>query len=222
MTTQSLSRITLQTLENYRAAATQGVVAYRLGGHRLVGAVNGALQDRIYPRTARIVPRATERMDEVRGSVSKFVVKGIDQVARNTEKAIEAGSHTAAAQVSRLAKLAAGIDNEVVANGLQSAARLTMPGAKVALVLSSKVAEGAAALADAAGGRRVRKVVRTAASAGRRQAAPATRKAKTAVKAVARRAAKVARPAKAAKAPAPKVQRAARAAKKAVAEAAAA
>jgi hypothetical protein len=211
MSTQSLSRITLQTLENYRSAAEQGVVAYRLGGHRLVSVVNGALQHRVYPRAARIVPRATERMDEVRGNLSKFVVKGIDRVARNTEKAIELGSATAAAQVSKLAKFTAGIDNEVVASGLQSAARLTMPGARVALVLSSKVAEGAGALAEAAGGHRVQKATRTAAAAGKRRAAPVTRKARAKVKTAARRVAKVAQPAKA---PAAKAPRAARAAKK--------
>ena len=78
MTAQTLSRVTLQTLENYRTAATQAVVAYRLGGHRLVGAVNGALKNGVYPRTAKMAPRATERLNEVRGSVSKIVVKGIE------------------------------------------------------------------------------------------------------------------------------------------------
>ena len=219
MTTQTLSRVTLQTLENYRTAASEGVVAYRLGGHRLVRVVNGALEHNVYPRTAKIAPRATDRLNEFRGNVSKLVVKGIDQVARNTEKAIEVSSSTAAAQVTKLATFADGIDNEIVANGLQTAARLTMPGAKVALALSSKVAEGAHALADAAGARPVRKAVRTAAAGAKRQAAPVTRKARTGAKATSRRVAQVA---KSVKAPAAKAQRAARTAKKRVAKAVAA
>ena len=68
MTTQTLTRVTLQTLENYRAAATKGIAAYRVGGHRLVGAVNGALKNKVYPRTAKVVPRATHRMNEFRGN----------------------------------------------------------------------------------------------------------------------------------------------------------
>ena len=127
--TQSLSGITLQTLDNYRAAATLTVAAYRFGSHRLVGLVNGALQDRVYPRTARLAPRATDRMDEVRGSVSHLVADGIDRVADTTEKAIEASSATAAAQVTKVAEMAAGVANETMANSLQAAARLTMPGA---------------------------------------------------------------------------------------------
>jgi hypothetical protein len=204
MTTQTLSRVTLETLENYRTAATQAVAAYRLGSHRFVSVVNGALKKSVYPRTTKMAPRVTERMNEVRGNVSKIFVNGIDQVTERTERAIELGSTTAAAQVSKVAKFAAGIDNQILANGLQGAARLAMPGAKVALVLSSKVAEGASALADAAGGRTVRK------------AAPVARKAKSTVKAATRRTAKTT------KAPAAKARRAARGAKKAVTKAVAA
>ena len=193
MTNQTLSRVTLASLENYRTAATQAVVAYRLGGRRLVGVVNGALKNSVYPRTARLAPQATERMDEVRGNVSEVVVKGIDQVAERAEKAIAVGSRTAAAQVSKVAKFAAGIDNEMLANGLQAAARLTMPGAKVALAVSTKVAKGAKALAGAAGSGSVAKATRKATASVKRQAAPVARKAAATVKKASRRVAKVAK-----------------------------
>lgn len=219
MRTQTLSHVTLQSIENYRAAAVQTVAAYRVGGRRLVGAMNGALQNSVYPRTAMVVPRVTDRMDEVRGKVSDIVVKGIDQVAEGAEKAIELSSSTAASQLTKVAKFAAGIDNEIVANGLQAAARLTMPGAKVALLVSTRVAEGATALADAAGAHPVRKVarkaVRKAKASAPRKAAPAVRKAKATVKTATRRATKAV---KAVDAPVAKVQRAARKAKQAVAE----
>ncbi len=216
MTNPSLSRITLQSLENYRTAATQAVVATRLGGHRLVGAVNGALKNSVYPRTAKLAPRATDRMNQVRGNFSEVVVKGIDQVAAGAEKAIELSSSTAAAQVSKVARFAAGVNNQIVANGLQAAARLTMPGAKAALAVSSQVAKGATALADAAGARPVRKTVRLAAAGSRRKLAPVARKAQAAVKTVGRRVAKTMQ------APVARAQGAARTAKKAVARAAAA
>ena len=192
MTSQTLSRVTLQSLENYRSAATQAVFAYRLGGHRLVRFVNGALKDSVYPRTAKLAPRATDRMNEMRGNVSEIVVKGIDQVAERAEKAIALGSTTAATQVSKVARFAAGVDNEIVANGLQAAARMTMPGAKLALVVSSRVAAGANALAGAAGARPVRTAARKAAARSKRKLAPVARRAKVAVKAATRRVAKAA------------------------------
>ena len=219
MRTQTLSHVTLQSIENYRAAAVETVAAYRVGGHRLVGVMNGALQNSVYPRTAMVAPRVTDRMDEVRGKVSDIVVKGIDQVAEGAEKAIELSSSTAASQLTKVAKFAAGIDNEIVANGLQAAARLTMPGAKVALLVSTRVAEGVTKLADAAGAHPVRKAarkaVRKAKASAPRKAAPMARKAKATVKTATRR---VTKAVKAVDAPVAKVQRAARKAKQAVAE----
>jgi len=217
MTTQTLSRVTLQTLENYRTAATQAVVAYRLGSHRLVGVVNGALENNLYPRTAKLAPGATERMNEVRGNVSDIVIKGIDQMAERTEKAIDLGADTAAAQVAKVADFAAGIDNEMVVNGLQTAVRLSMPGAKLALVVSGKVAERAEALVEAAGGKPVKKAMRRAGVVAKRKTAPVARKAKATVKTAAKRT----RKAVAKVVEAPKVQRVRRAAKKVVAEVAA-
>jgi len=187
MRAQSLSRVTLQTLENYRAAADQAVLAYRSVGHRLVGAVNGALQGSVYPRTAKWAPRATDRINGLRGNVSQIVVSGIDKAVEGAQKAIALSSTTAAAQVSKVADFAGGIDIEWVANSLDAATRLTMPGAKIALAASSKVAEGAQALADAARARPVGNALRKAAADSKRKLAPATRKTQAAAKGAAKR-----------------------------------
>jgi hypothetical protein len=178
MTHQYLSHVTLETLENYRNAATQGVLAYRSGSRRLIGAVNGALVQRVYPRTAKLAPRATEFMNDVRGNVTQIVIKGLDQTAARAATAIEFGANTAGTQVNKLAQFAAAVDSPVVSNGLQTVARLTMQGAKVALAISGKVAAGAVALADAAGARPVRRAARKAAAAPRRVAKRAARAAK--------------------------------------------
>jgi hypothetical protein len=178
MSAQYLSHVTLETLENYRNAATQGVLAYRSGSRRLIGAVNGALEQRVYPRTAKLAPRATELMNDVRGNVTQIVIKGLDQTAARAKTAIEFGANTAGTQVNKLARFAAKASSPVVANGLQTVARLTMPGAKVALAISGKVAAGAIALADAAGARPVRRAARKAAAAPRRAAKRAAQAAK--------------------------------------------
>jgi hypothetical protein len=188
MSAQYLSHVTLETLENYRTAAARSVVACRSGGRRLIGAVNGALEHSVYPRTAKLAPRATEFMDGVRGNVTQIVIKGLDQTAARAETAIEFGAHTAGTQVNKLARFAAQVDNAVVASGLQTVARLTMPGAKVALAISGKVAAGAIALADAAGARPVRRAVRQATVTAPRRSAQRVARAAKAPLAKARRA----------------------------------
>jgi hypothetical protein len=202
MSAQNLSHVTLETLENYRNAAAQGVLAYRSGGRRLIGAVNGTLEQRVYPRTAALAPRATEYMNGVRGNVTQIVIKGLEQSAERAATAIEISAKAAGTQLHKLAQLAAKVENPVVADGLQTAARLTMPGAKVALAISGKVAAGAVALADAAGARPVRNTLRKAAKAA---AAP-----RSAARNVAQRAAQ------ATKAPLAQARRSGAAAKKAV------
>ena len=178
MSAQYLSHVTLETLENYRTAAARSVVAYRSGGRRLIGVVNGALEHSVYPRTAKLAPRATEFMNDVRGNVTQIVIKGLDQSAKRAETAIEFGAKAAGTQVNKLARFAAKVENPVVADGLQTAARLTMPGAKVALAISGKVAAGAIALADAASARPVRSAARKAAVVPRRVAQRAAQAAK--------------------------------------------
>lgn len=213
MNTQSLSRITMETMANYRTAAAQVVAASGAGSRRLVNAVDGALQSQVLPRTTKLAPRAGERLDGLRGDVNRVVVQGIDQAVERTEQAIAASSDFAVAQVTRLADLVADIDNQMLVGGLEAAARITLPAAQLALVVSSKMAEGATQLADAAGAHPVKAAVKKATTTTKRRVAKVAQQADVEVKAVRRRATKAA----AAVADAPVVKRARRAAKKAVA-----
>jgi hypothetical protein len=164
MTIQTLSNVTLETIENYRHAAALAVGAYRAGSHRLIDAVNGGLEKNVYVRTVKVAPKLTSTLKQVRGGLSDIIVKGVDQFSMRTGKAIEVSSTTAAAQVSKVADFAAGIDNRAVVNGIDIAVRLSMPGAQAALAVSAKVAEGADKLSRAVGVKKA-KVVRAAKAA---------------------------------------------------------
>lgn len=153
MSVQTLSSITLETIENYRNAAIFAVDAYRAGSLRLIDAVNGGI-DTVYSRTGKVAPQLTKTVAQLRGDLSDVIVKGVGEVASRTDKAIEVSSETAVAGVTKVAKFTSGIDNPIVVNGLEAAIRLSMPGAQVARTVSAKVAERADALARAAGGRK--------------------------------------------------------------------
>ena len=216
MNTPSLSRITMETMANYRTAAAQVVAASGAGSRRLVNAVDGALQSQVVPRTAKLAPRAGERLDGLRGNVNRVVVQGIGQAVERTEQAIAVSSDFAVAQVTRLTELVADIDNQMLAGGLEAAARITLPAAQLALVVSGKLAEGATQLADAAGAKPAKKAtraVRKGSAVVTRRVAKAARVVKAETQPARRRASKVV----AAVADAKPVQRARRAAKKAVA-----
>lgn len=183
MSTQTLTDLTLQTLRNYETAATQTVAAYQAGSQRMVKLVNGTLEQRVYPRTAKLAPRATARVDALAGNVHGIVVKGVDAAAERATAVIERGSEAAATRLAQVAGQVAGyaanLGNPAVANGLDTAARITLPVAQLALTVSGKVAEGATALASAAGAHPVKKALR----AGLRKSAAAAQRAGKAAKA---------------------------------------
>ena len=169
MTIQTLSSVTLATIENYRHAANLAARAYRTGTERLIDAVNTSLETRVDPRTSEFVPRLTKTMKQMRGRVSEFTVKRVDEVSGLAEKAVDIGSDGAARQVHRIADFAAGVETPILANGLQAAARLSMPTAKVALAVSKKVNEGAKTLSSVARGKSIKAVAEEAKAGATRQ-----------------------------------------------------
>ena len=154
MTQQTLSTVTLATIENYRHAASLAVMAYRAGSNRLIDAVNSSIDANVYSRTEKLAPQLTAKLAQVRLGMTDIMVKGIDSVSTGSDKAIEVSSTTATQGVAKVAKFAAGIDNRVVANGIDAVVRLSMPGAQMAQTLSAKVAVGADTLSRAAAGKK--------------------------------------------------------------------
>jgi hypothetical protein len=179
MTLQTLSTVTLETIENYRHAAALAVSAYRTGSNRLIGAVNVGLQDKLYSRTSKVAPNLTNAMIQIRGGLTNIIVKGVDTVGTRTEQAIEVGSGTAVKGVTQVAEFAAGIDNRVATNSIDAVVRFTMPAAQIARTVSAKVVAGADKLSNAAAGTEVKvaRVVKTAKKAAVRAKATVTRKA---------------------------------------------
>ena len=154
MTQQTLSTVTLATIENYRHAASLAVMAYRTGSNRLIDAVNSSIDANVYSRTEKLAPQLTSKLVQVRTGMTDIMVKGIDSVSTGSDKAIEASSITATQGVAKVAKFAARIDNRVVANSIDAVVRLSMPGAQMAQSLSAKVAVGADSLSRAAAGKK--------------------------------------------------------------------
>lgn len=180
MSIQTLSSVTLATIENYRHAANLAARAYRTGSERLIGAFTDRLERSVDPRAEELAPRLAETMVKVRGRVTEIAFKGIDEAATLTEKAVDFGSDEAVKGVHRIADFAAGVEAPMLANGLQAAARLSLPTAKVALAVSKKVNEGAKTLSSVAKGRKsLTAVAEEAATSVKRTAKRTQRKATT-------------------------------------------
>lgn len=149
MTPTSLRTVTLKTVANYTQAAERAVGAYRAGGHRLISAMQRGVDQAAKQGAERLAPRLAAALRRASGNMTGLAAKGLDAVSSGTERVIELGSTGMSKQVARVADMVDGVDNRVVASGLQAAVRVSLPGAQVALALSERVAAGADKLAGA-------------------------------------------------------------------------
>ena len=139
MTTSTLRAVTLKTVANYTQAAERAVVAYRVGGQRLIA----AMQRGVDLAAAQGPERLATALRRASGNVGGLATQSLDRVSTRTERAIEISSTGVSSQLVRVADLAEGVNNDLVANGLQAAARISLPGAQVALALSERLVAGA-------------------------------------------------------------------------------
>ncbi len=172
----TLRAVTLKTVANYTQAAGRAVVAYRVGGQRLIA----AMQRSVDRAAAQGPDRLAAALRRASGNVGGLASKGLDVVSNSTERVIELSSTGVNSQVRRVADLVDGLDIAVVSNGLQAVARISLPGAYAALALSERVVAGADKLPGTP--------VAQASAAVRRRAAKVATPVEDAVQAVAQQA----------------------------------
>lgn len=149
MSQATLKTVTLETLATAVKAAEQAVDAYRAGGRRLVATLDERVAQRTAARAERYAPKLAAALRRSSTRANTWALKRIDAVGQRTDALITAGSAQVAAQVRRLARVADGVQNPMVAKGLDAAARATLPGAKAALALTERVAAAAEKLPGA-------------------------------------------------------------------------
>ena len=137
------------------------MLAYRVGGHRLIAAMQRGVDLAAQNGPARLATA----LRRAGGNVGGLAGKGLDSVSSRTERAIEISSTGMSRQLRRVADLAEGVDIPVLSTGLQAAARISLPGAQAALALSERVVAGAGKLPGSpvaqAGAKRPARVARS-------------------------------------------------------------
>ena len=168
MSHATLRTVTLKTVANTRQAAEHAVGAYRAGGHRLIG----LLQQGVDQAAQRSGQRLAPGLRKAGGSLGGLAGQGVDAVSQGSQRVIDVSGDVLMGQVQRVADLADKVDNTLLANGIQTAARISLPGAQAALVLSEKLVQTTAKLPGA-----------QPAPVGRNKAGSALRRARAAAKA---------------------------------------
>ena len=173
-TTTSLRTVTLKTVANYRHAAERTLRACRSGSQRLIAVVRDGVDQAAQRGAEPYVPALAAAVRRAGDNLGQLAHQGLDAVSERTSRAIAVSADGVTTQVKRVAELYSGVDNKVVATGLQAAVRVSLPGAQVALALSERVAAGADKLAAAAAGAKAGRAAKTARKRVRTAKAEAT------------------------------------------------
>jgi hypothetical protein len=182
MTQPRLETLTLQTLASSAEAAGHALHAARAGSRRLLDVIDQRVTtvaaDRLEPHARRVAGHVRDY-----GSLARDrAVQGVDTLGDLADAGLKRGAKGAAAQVKRMAKAVFQVQNPVLSKSLSTAARVSMPGARLAQVISERVAATTAAWPEAVAGETAKPKRRRVRVSARRKAGGATATAPKAVK----------------------------------------
>ena len=139
MTPTTLRAVTLKTVANYTHVAERTLAAYRVGGQRLIAVVQRGLDT----AAARSPAPLAGLLRSASGRAGSVAGHGLTAVSQRAGQVIDLSSSGINRQLGRAAGWIEGVENTTVQNSLQAVARISLPGAQVALALSERVAAGA-------------------------------------------------------------------------------
>ena len=139
MTPTTLRAVTLKTVANYTHVAERTLAAYRVGGQRLIAVVQRGLDT----AAARSPAPLAGLLRSASGRAGSVAGQGLKAVSQRAGQVIDLSSSGINRQLGRAAGWIEGVENTTVQNSLQAVARISLPGAQVALALSERVAAGA-------------------------------------------------------------------------------
>ncbi len=153
MSANTLQDTTLKTVANYRRTALAAVGAYRNGSLRLINGLQKRVDRAADDGERRGAPTLSKSLRSNTYRVTGMAVQGVERLSGGAERVIDKGADGLLRRVDRVAEMVDGVQSPRVARGLNSVARISMPGARVALTVSQALADSAQHLARLAAGR---------------------------------------------------------------------
>jgi len=122
MTSELLSSVVRDVLKNNRKTGKSVVLAYRVGGKRL------------------IQKSGVDKLGNGGQKVTSILLKGINKVSNGAEGLVDTVYDRASQAVEKVAETVDGVGNEYATQYFDLVSKAAMPGAKIARGLSGKVA----------------------------------------------------------------------------------
>lgn len=148
MSTQSLSAVSLETINLYANAAKAIVGAYRVGTTRTLRGLKGRLASGLNSDSVQISDSLKSSMLAAEQQIASLVHGGVEAAASAYERAIEAAATAATTGVNRVAAAASQLQNGLPGTTAEALIALQMPGAQLSRDMAARVAEAVQQVAD--------------------------------------------------------------------------
>jgi hypothetical protein len=153
MSTQNLSTIAIDVVDQYHAAGKNLVRAYRAGTERAVGAVNERFASAL---NARALPLVTEPVKasviQAQQQVAGFVAFGLGLGANGADITIDQLSRRVVDGIGRVSNASTKVESVIGASAFDKVGVLALPMARVSLEIANVVAKGSKRLSERVAG----------------------------------------------------------------------
>jgi len=153
MSSQSLSAIAIDVVDQYHAAGKHLVHAYRAGTERAVGAVNERFASALNTRALPLVTAPVKAsVIEAQRQVADFVAFGLGLGANGADITIDQVSRRVASGIERVSGVTTKVESVIGANAFDKVGVLALPAARLSLELANAVAHGTKRLSERVAG----------------------------------------------------------------------
>jgi len=152
MSTQNLSAIAIDVVEQYHQAGRHLVNAYKSGVERAERAFNGRLASVVQTPALPLVDEAVQSsLIEVQRQVASVLAKGLRAGSDRVSELNDRLAERARSDIERLASAVTSAESAFETNGVDTLALYGVPSAQISLAVASAVSEGAKRLGERVG-----------------------------------------------------------------------
>jgi hypothetical protein len=149
MSTQNLSSVAINVVDQYSEAGKTLVHAYRVSSKRAVNAVTTRFESAVNARSLPLVTETVKaNMIGAEQKITGVVARGVNRGANGADYTIDQAARVANGGIERLSSAGARVEKFIGATAVQKVNTLALPAATVSLQIANFVAESSKFLSE--------------------------------------------------------------------------
>jgi phage-related protein len=142
MASETLSSVVLEILENNLKTSKSFIESYRKGGMKIASRIESGWEQVVDKGASRLDKKIRTRLVDGGQKVTNFLSNRVAGVSDTAESAMDKVYDGATKAIEKVSSKVGGVDNKYASKYFDYVGKATLPGAKLALNLSNRLADG--------------------------------------------------------------------------------